>query len=88
MDAYGIAGKIGVKAIRPLLKDPIDEGCRPVLFAATSEDVVKEGIQGQYVSLSLSLFRHGCELEMKNSLEKKGWVVYVRYILTYLVDCT
>ena len=35
--------------IKPFLKDPVDEGCRPALFAATSEDVVKEGIQGQYV---------------------------------------
>ena len=54
VDAYGTKGKIGVTAIRPLLKDPIDEGCRPVLFAATSEDVVKEGIQGQYVSIFIS----------------------------------
>lgn len=50
VDAYGTKGKIGVMAVRPFLKDPTDEGCRPALFAATSEDVVKEGIQGQYVS--------------------------------------
>ena len=50
MDAYGTKGKIGVMAVRPFLKDPTDEGCRPALFAATSEDVVKEGLQGQYVS--------------------------------------
>jgi len=50
VDAYGVMGKIGVKAVRPFLKDPTDEGCRPALFAATSEDIVKEGIQGQYVS--------------------------------------
>ena len=49
IDAYGTPAKVGVKVIKPFLKDPVDEGCRPALFAATSEDVVKEGIQGQYV---------------------------------------
>ena len=52
VDAYGTKGKIGVKAVRPFLKDPVDEGCRSGLFAATSEDVVTEKIQGQYVSVS------------------------------------
>lgn len=52
VDAYGTKGKIGVKAVRPFMKDPVDEGCRPALFAATSEDIVKEKIQGQYVSIS------------------------------------
>ncbi|CAL8577106.1 hypothetical protein XPA_002952 [Xanthoria parietina] len=50
VDAYGTIGKIGVKAIRPFMKDPVDQGCRSALFAATSEDVVKEKLQGQYVS--------------------------------------
>ncbi|KAL2054962.1 hypothetical protein ABVK25_004784 [Lepraria finkii] len=49
VEAYGTKGKLGVKAVRPFLKDPVDEGCRPALFAATSEDVAKEGIQGQYI---------------------------------------
>jgi len=52
VDAYGTIAKIGVKAVRPFMKDPVDEGCRPALFAATSEDVVKDGIQGQYVNPS------------------------------------
>ena len=56
IDAYGTKGKIGVKAVRPFLKDPLDEGCRSALFAATSEDVVAEGIQGQYVSLSFHFY--------------------------------
>lgn len=50
VDAYGTLGKIGVKAVRPFMKDPTDEGCKPALFAATSVDVVTEKIQGQYVS--------------------------------------
>lgn len=50
VDAYGTLGKVGVAATRPLMKDPIDNGCRSILFAATSEDVVKEKIQGAYVS--------------------------------------
>ncbi|KAK3614805.1 hypothetical protein LTR56_027003 [Elasticomyces elasticus] len=48
-DAYGTLGKIGVAATRPFMKDPTDEGCRPALFAATSEDVVKESLDGVYV---------------------------------------
>ena len=49
VEAYGTMGKIGVKAVQPFMKDPIEEGCRPALFAATSDDVVKERIQGQYI---------------------------------------
>ena len=49
VDAYGTKGKIGVKAVRPFLKDPIDEGCRSALFAATAEEVVTEGLQGVYI---------------------------------------
>lgn len=50
VDAYGILGKIGVAAVQPFLKDPVDEGCRPALFAATSSDIDKEKIQDSYVS--------------------------------------
>lgn len=56
IEAYGTKGKLGVKAVRPFMKDPVDEGCRPALFAATSQDIVKERIQGQYVSFSSLLF--------------------------------
>lgn len=49
IDAYGTKGKIGVKMVKPMLKDPVDEGCRPALFAACSEDVVSEKIQGEYI---------------------------------------
>lgn len=49
IEAYGTLGKIGVKAVQPFMKDPVDEGCRPALFAATSGDVVKERIQGEYI---------------------------------------
>ena len=49
VEAYGTLGKIGVATTRPLMKDPKDEGCRSILFAATSEDVVKEGIVGEYI---------------------------------------
>lgn len=49
IDAYGTPGKIGVKAMRPFMKDPIDEGCRAALFAATSPDVAAEKIDGEYI---------------------------------------
>lgn len=48
-EAYGTMGKIGVKAVRPFMKDPTDEGCRPALFAATSPDVVGEKLDGAYI---------------------------------------
>jgi len=48
-EAYGTLGKLGVAAVRPFMKDPVDEGCRPALFAATSEDIVKDKIQGAYI---------------------------------------
>ncbi|KAH8429595.1 uncharacterized protein LDX57_007266 [Aspergillus melleus] len=50
-DAYGTLGKVGVAVVRPFMADPVDQGCRAALFAATGEDVVKGGLQGQYVSL-------------------------------------
>lgn len=49
VEAYGMLGKVGVGAVRPFMKDPVDEGCRPALFAATGEDIVKEKIQGEYI---------------------------------------
>ncbi|KAL4950404.1 hypothetical protein BDW69DRAFT_187380 [Aspergillus filifer] len=48
-DAYGKLGTVGVAIVRPFMKDPIDQGCRPALFAATAKDVVNEGIQGAYI---------------------------------------
>ena len=50
VDAYGTLGKIGVTVARPMMKDPVDGGSRPALFAATSDDIPREKIQGQYVS--------------------------------------
>lgn len=49
IEAYGTLGKLGVKAVRPMMKDPVDEGCRPALFAAASDDIVNEGVQGEYI---------------------------------------
>ncbi|USW54271.1 Putative short-chain dehydrogenase/reductase SDR, NAD(P)-binding domain superfamily [Septoria linicola] len=49
VEAYGTLGKIGVAATRPFMKEPIDEGCRPALFAATSPDIVKQRIDGSYI---------------------------------------
>lgn len=49
VDAYGMMGKLGVKSVRPFMKEPVDEGCRSALFAVASEDVAKEGIDGKYI---------------------------------------
>lgn len=48
-EAYGVLGTIGVAAVRPFMKDPVSHGCRPAVFAATSDDVVKEQIQNSYI---------------------------------------
>lgn len=48
-EAYGLLGKLGVAAVRPFMKDPVAKGCRPALFAATSEDIVKDQIQNSYI---------------------------------------
>ncbi|OBS26119.1 hypothetical protein FPOA_00062 [Fusarium poae] len=49
IDAYGTLGKVGVAIVRPFLKDPVDQGCRPILFAATSDAVKDEKIDGCYI---------------------------------------
>lgn len=48
-EAYGTLGKVGVAVVKPFMKDPVDEGCRPALFAATSDEIVKNKIQGAYI---------------------------------------
>lgn len=49
IEALGTKGKIGVKAVRPFMKDPVDEGCRPALFAATATEVGTKPIDGEYI---------------------------------------
>ncbi len=49
VEAYGTVGSIGVAAVGPFLKDPVDEGCRPMLFAATSDAVAEQKIDGEYI---------------------------------------
>lgn len=48
-DAYGLPAKMAGEAIAFFMKDALEEGCRPALFAATSEDIVKEKVQGAYI---------------------------------------
>jgi WW domain-containing oxidoreductase len=58
IDAYGAVGKAAQPVIRPLMKDPETQGCRAILFAATADEVVSEGIDGAYVRFSgLSMSR-------------------------------
>ncbi len=49
VEALGTKGKIGVKAVRPFMKDPVDEGCRPALYAATATKIGTEPIDGEYI---------------------------------------
>ncbi|KAI1669245.1 NAD-binding protein [Pyrenophora tritici-repentis] len=49
IEAYGTAGKVGVKVVRPFMKDAVSQGCRPALFAAISPEVAKDQIQNSYI---------------------------------------
>lgn len=49
VEAYGWPGKVGVSLVRPFMKDPEDQGCRPMLFAATSDKIVEDKIDGKYI---------------------------------------
>ena len=49
VEAYGTLGKIGVKATRPFMADPVKTGCKSALWAATSNEVIDEGVTGEYV---------------------------------------
>jgi len=49
VEAYGVLGKLGVMAVRPFMADPVKQGCRPALFAATSTAIVEEDIWGAYI---------------------------------------
>ncbi|KAF2015298.1 hypothetical protein BU24DRAFT_461549 [Aaosphaeria arxii CBS 175.79] len=49
VEAYDTFGKLGAKAVRPFMKDSVDEGCRPALFAATSDDILRAKTQGAYI---------------------------------------
>lgn len=48
-EAYGLLGKIGVALVRPMMADPVKQGCRPALYAATADEVVEKGITGSYI---------------------------------------
>lgn len=49
VEAYGTMGKLGVKAARKVMGDPIDEGCRGALFAATANEIIEEKLDGEYI---------------------------------------
>ncbi|MCJ1335578.1 hypothetical protein MMC09_000850 [Bachmanniomyces sp. S44760] len=49
VEAYGTMGKLGVKATRPFLVDPVKQGCKSALFAAVAEDIVNDSINGAYI---------------------------------------
>ncbi len=50
-EAYGkFVEKVAVPMARTMMKDPIDEGCRPALFAAASDHVIEDKVNGKYVS--------------------------------------
>lgn len=48
-DAYGAPVKVISMIAKKFMKDAFEEGCRPALFASTSEDIVKDKVQGAYI---------------------------------------
>lgn len=48
-EAYGTLGVIGHALVKPFMKDPVSQGCRPALYAATSKEIEEKGISGQYI---------------------------------------
>jgi len=48
-EAYGKLGEIGHTLVRPFMKDPVSQGCRPALYAATSPEIEEKGISGEYI---------------------------------------
>ena len=48
-EAYGKTGVVGHKLVKPFLKEPVSQGCRPALYAATSTEIEEKGITGQYI---------------------------------------
>lgn len=50
IEAYGSALKPVVAAMRTfVMKDPVAQGCRPMLYAATSPEIEEKGITGSYI---------------------------------------
>jgi WW domain-containing oxidoreductase len=48
-EAYGVLGKAAVAVVRPFLADPVKQGCKSALYAATSPEIVENKIQGSYI---------------------------------------
>ncbi|OQV05940.1 hypothetical protein CLAIMM_10592 [Cladophialophora immunda] len=48
-EAYGKLGVVGHKLVRPFMSDPVAQGCRSALYAATSQEIEEKGITGQYI---------------------------------------
>ncbi|KAF2395698.1 NAD(P)-binding protein [Trichodelitschia bisporula] len=49
VEAYGLVGKVGVGVVRRFMVDPVKQGCRSMLFAATGPEVVREKLKGAYI---------------------------------------
>ncbi|RYP73955.1 hypothetical protein DL771_003266 [Monosporascus sp. 5C6A] len=79
-EAYGLPSKLGMKAIRPFMKDPVDEGCRSILFAATSNAISEEKIDGQYIVPDRKVTSPSSQTE-DEELQERCWKL-VEQILT------
>jgi len=73
-EAYGTLGKIGVAAVRPFMKDSVEQGCRPVLWVATSEEVVKDNVNGRYIVPDKKVMSPSSQTQ-DNELARQLWVL-------------
>ena len=84
-EAYGTLGKVGVAIVRPFLTDPVKMGCRSALFAATSPDIVSEGINGQYIVPDREL-KSVSKQAQNQKLEEALWELSEELLDELLVD--
>ncbi|OJD37380.1 nad-binding protein [Diplodia corticola] len=80
VEAYGTIGKVGAAVVRPFMKDPIDGGCRSALFAATSEDVPREGMQGVYIVPDRKV-EEPSDLARNEDLSEALWMLTERVLM-------
>ena len=78
-EAYGAIGKVGVAMVRPFLTDPVKTGCRSALFAATSPQIVSEGINGQYIVPDREV-KSPSKQAQSRKLEEALWELYEEII--------
>lgn len=78
-EAYGMLGTVGVAVARPFMVDPVERGCRPALYAATAEEVVRKGVRGEYIVPDKKVVEPSGQA-MDEALGERLWGLSVRIL--------